>query len=232
MKNVSLNPRLRAIADLVPKGAKLADIGTDHGYLPIYCVQKEICDSCIASDIRPGPLSSAMKHAKEYGVSDRIRFCCASGLTSIMPGEVDTIVIAGMGGETIKSILQNAPWIQSAGVLLILEPQSKVLELQHFLTQCGFILQSASLVEDCGRLYPIWSLNWSSDFQLPYAPFYLDSMQGELLFSQYCTELLNKIRIRLSGLNLSGKNCEESAEIQYLFDQIKRIYDDYSKTDI
>ena len=92
----------------MPLGTRLADIGTDHAYLPVWLVLEGRVASAIASDLRPGPLQRAKETAKTYGTEIDCRLC--NGLTCITPDEVDTIVIAGMGGETIAAILSAAPW--------------------------------------------------------------------------------------------------------------------------
>ena len=108
---MELSPRLDAIARQVPQGARLADIGTDHGYLPVWLLMRGTIERAIAADLREGPLGRARKTARQYGQSEKISFRLCDGLTDIDPDEVDVITIAGMGGETIATILEAAPWI-------------------------------------------------------------------------------------------------------------------------
>ena len=106
-KELQLQPRLQCIASLVPQGARLADVGTDHGYLPVWLLQHGRIESAIASDINALPLDHARATAREYGVTERMDFRLCPGLAKIKAEECDAIAIAGMGGETIAQILAD-----------------------------------------------------------------------------------------------------------------------------
>ena len=109
MGELELTPRLRQAAQWVPQGVRLADIGTDHGHLPIWLMLQGRIQSAIAADLRPGPLSRARENARRYGVTG-IDFRLCDGLSAIRAEECDAVVIAGMGGENIAAILAAAPW--------------------------------------------------------------------------------------------------------------------------
>lgn len=96
---MELSPRLRAVAELVPRGAHFADIGTDHAYLPVWLILHGVIESAIAADLRRGPLERARETAKKYSVSEKMDFRLCDGLTGLREGEADTIAIAGMGGR-------------------------------------------------------------------------------------------------------------------------------------
>ncbi len=138
------------MAALAGSGKSVVDMGTDHGYLPVYFAQNGLFDRIAASDINPGPLDSARASARVYGVYDRIGFHLSDGLKSV-PGEFETVVIAGMGGETMVDIIAACPWAGSAR--LILQPQSKVDKLTEYLGSAGFVCESARLCLDAGKLY-------------------------------------------------------------------------------
>ena len=108
-KHLELTPRLRQIAAWVRQGAHLADVGTDHAYLPVWLTLQGRVASAIASDLRRGPLDRAQETGRRYGVGDRITFRLGNGLAAVAPEECDTIVIAGMGGENIAQILAGHP---------------------------------------------------------------------------------------------------------------------------
>lgn len=131
MKHLQLQPRLRLLADMVPQGARLADIGTDHGYLPVWLMQQGRIASAIAADIGPEPLAHARRTAEEYGTALDLRLC--DGLRGIAAHEADTVVMAGMGGETIIHILTDSPWPRDSGCTLLLQPQTKVELLRLWL---------------------------------------------------------------------------------------------------
>ncbi|MBQ3102732.1 MAG: SAM-dependent methyltransferase, partial [Oscillospiraceae bacterium] len=124
-KKLILQPRLQALSQLVPDGARMADIGTDHGYLPVYLLQEGKITFAIASDINREPLEHARRTALEYHITEHIDFRLCGGLDLIEPHEVDTVVVAGMGGETIAAILSAAPWLMKSEITLLLQPMSK-----------------------------------------------------------------------------------------------------------
>lgn len=149
------SPRLRAIAALVPEGcACLADIGTDHGYIPVSLLLEGKIRRAIAADIGAQPLDRARHTAGQYGVTGKIDFRLGDGLTVLEPGEADVIVIAGMGGDLITEILAAAPWSR-AGPLLLLQPMSKAEVLRAWLPENGYMVSAERLVQDKGVLYPI-----------------------------------------------------------------------------
>ncbi|NLT13462.1 MAG: SAM-dependent methyltransferase, partial [Clostridiales bacterium] len=123
MKYLELSKRLQAIAAYVKQGSAVADIGTDHGYIPVYLAQHNIARRIIAADIRKRPLARAQLSSVEYGVDDRIEFRLTDGLDGLQEAGLDTIIIAGMGGETIAGILERAPWVLTENVRIILQPQ-------------------------------------------------------------------------------------------------------------
>jgi len=155
MKRVKLSKRLRALVDLIDDGASVADIGTDHGLLPVYLVQTDSVKRVVASDISSASLDAARRTADEAGVSDAITFLVAPGLDRIAPTDVDTIIIAGLGGETILSILYDAPWTKHRDIKLILQPQSKIDILCRFLYDSGYLFLSTKSIREKGKNYTI-----------------------------------------------------------------------------
>ena len=154
-RHLELTPRLRQIAAWVPQGAHLADIGTDHAYLPVWLTLHSRVAAAIASDLRMGPLDRARETGRRYGVSDRITFRLGDGLAAVRPEECNTIVIAGMGGENIAQILLRAPWTTSGCHTLLLQPQSRAEILRSFLAEHGYTIRREALVRDRGFLYPV-----------------------------------------------------------------------------
>lgn len=154
MGKLILTQRLSKIASLVRQGSIVVDVGTDHGYIPAWLIQNSVSPRAIATDISAGPLGRADLVAEKYGVKDDIDLRLCDGLSSVLPHEADTVIIAGMGGKTMLDILQNAPWTKTQ-TRLILQPQSKQSELRLWLYQNGYIICEEHLVRDSGKLYNV-----------------------------------------------------------------------------
>ena len=155
MSSPSLSPRLAMCASLARPGKRMADIGTDHGYLPVYLVAQGVCPTAIAADIRPGPLSRARETVKQAGMDSRISLRLGDGLSPVRPEETDDVAITGMGGETIAAILAAAPWCKDGRYRLILQPMSKPEDLREFLFANGFALETERAVREGNRLYTV-----------------------------------------------------------------------------
>lgn len=151
---LTLQPRLHAISSLVPDGAKLVDVGTDHGFIPVRLLLDDRIQTAIASDIGAAPLDHARRTAEQFGVTERVDFRLCDGLCGISEHEVDTVVIAGMGGDNIAAILSAAPWTKN-GTLLLLQPMSKAEVLRRYLPENGYRVIAEQLVADKGVIYPI-----------------------------------------------------------------------------
>ena len=147
------NGRLSLCAEYVRRGSRLADIGTDHGYLPIALCLSGRIPSALACDVNPLPLQSARENIAKYGLSDRILTRLSDGLRSVRADEADDIVIAGMGGELIRDILSAAKWVNDASKLLILQPMTHHDDLIKWLYENGFEIISQKAVLDEGKYY-------------------------------------------------------------------------------
>lgn len=155
MQGETLDRRLQCAARQVRMGSRLADIGTDHALLPVALVRSGVCPYAVASDIRTDPAERAWRAVEEAQLADRIEVRLGPGLSVLQPEEADDLVIAGMGGETIVSILGEAPWIRSSHFRLILQPMSRPEVLRRWLHRAGFLLEAEPAVEDGGHLYSI-----------------------------------------------------------------------------
>lgn len=147
--------RLAALAAFVPQGARLADIGTDHAYLPIELIQDHIIVSAIAGDIHVGPYKAAKEHVEALGLEQKISVRLGNGLAVLSPGEVEVAVIAGMGGQTIIEILNNSIEVTKSLDRLILQPMVAAASVRRWLEENGWYLADERLVQDDGRLYEI-----------------------------------------------------------------------------
>ena len=151
---IPLSKRLEAACRFVKPGDRVADIGCDHGYLGIYLLKNNIASHVYASDIGEGPLNAAVFNAEKFGVRDRIQFYLSDGVQNIPP-DFDTMVCCGMGGDTMISILEAAPWLKDSKYRLILQCQSKRPELRRYLSENGWHIQEETVLRDGRFLYTV-----------------------------------------------------------------------------
>ncbi len=204
MRELALQPRLQLLADMVPAGSRLADVGTDHGYLPVYLLQQGRISRAIASDIVDGPLQHARQTAAEYEV-DGIDFRLCPGLDAIAPHEADTVVIAGMGGETIQAILTAAPWTADGSHLLLLQPMTKVEYLRKWLVDNGYAFTEERLVWDKDHLYPVFTVRGGTQPPLTAAQQHGGVLlDGDPLYGAYLDERIGKLQKAVEGLQKSS----------------------------
>jgi len=151
---MQLSERLKAIASYVIAGEAAADIGTDHAQLPLYLVLNNVCPRVIATDLNEMPLSRARKEVLEYGLLDKIELRLGDGLFPLRPGEVKSVVIAGMGGNTIAEIIKKRPEVAKE-TRLILQPMVDSFDLRLQLGVLGFKIIEEKLVEEKNKIYEI-----------------------------------------------------------------------------
>lgn len=152
---MQLSKRLQMVASFVTPGNRLADIGTDHGYIPIFLVQKGICPSAIASDINKGPLLRAREHIRQSGLGDKIQTRLGNGLETILPGEADTILIAGMGGPLMTEILEQGKPVWDSTAELVLSPHSDIPRVRMYIMQNGYEMIREDMVKEDGKYYVV-----------------------------------------------------------------------------
>lgn len=159
---IPLSKRLEICAGFVHPGDRVADIGCDHGYLSIYLLKNNIASHVYASDIGEGPLQSAHINAHKFGVANRLQLYLSDGVHNI-PRDFDTLICAGMGGDTMVHILENAPWLKSSKYRLILQCQSKTPMLRAYLTQNGWRIAEETALKDGRFLYTVMEVWWQPD---------------------------------------------------------------------
>ena len=153
-----ISKRLLCCASMVQPGSRVADIGTDHGYLGIYLLQSGAARHVIACDLRKDPLENARRNAKLFGVDGEMELRLSDGLEKILPDEVDTVVMAGMGGDLIQKILSQCPWRKREGLQFILQPQSAGNVLRRWLCEDGFEIRREEPVQDGHFLYTVMDI--------------------------------------------------------------------------
>lgn len=208
-KQLQLQPRLALLSALVPPGCRLADVGTDHGYLPVFLLSRGAIRGAIATDIGAEPLHHARCTAAEYGVALDLRLC--DGLSAVKPDEAEVIAIAGMGGETIIGILENAPWTRDGAHQLLLQPMTKATELRRWLAENGYTFTTEHLVWDKGYLYPVLCVSGGEQPPLTEKQCLCGvKLRGDPLYGDYLTHHAQKLRKAAAGLRQSRR--EDAAE--------------------
>lgn len=155
---MELSKRLSAVAGLVTEGVSVADIGTDHAYIPVYLAEQGRNQKIFAMDVNSGPLERAKAHIREHGLTDQIQTRLSDGLKALFPGEAELMIAAGMGGALTIQILQDAPEIAASICEFVLQPQSEIHKVRAYLNQNHYLLTEEEMVEEDGKYYPMMKL--------------------------------------------------------------------------
>lgn len=212
---VRLSARLQTVAGFVRPGSRIADIGTDHGYIPVYLAQTGRIRSALAMDVRPGPLERARAHVEEYGIRAAcpIELRLSDGLKELKPGEADTLIIAGMGGELIIRILDEGRHVWEETEHFILSPQSALDKVRTYLAAHGFMIEDEAMVKDEGKYYTVMSvakgsMEYGSQVHYLYGRILIQKKDRVLM------EFLKKEEHRLKGILRSLKEREGIPETE------------------
>lgn len=157
---IKISERLCMAASLVSEGNRLADVGTDHGYVPIYLLQQQRIPHAIAMDINRGPLERAKEHVRLYQLEEYIETRLSDGVEALMPGEADTILLAGMGGGLVMHILEAGREVCHAARELVLQPQSELSRVRRFLEAEGYVVEAEEMVYEDGKYYPMMRVHY------------------------------------------------------------------------
>ena len=209
-----LSPRLAMAAALVPEGARLTDVGTDHAYLPAALLLAGRIPSAIAADLRPGPLARARRTAAAYGLEGRISFRLCDGLSGIRPEETDAAAIAGMGGETIAAILAAAPWTREGDVPLILQPMSSMPDLRQWLGRNGYRIAEERLAREGEKLYTAWLIRAGEMPSMTAAERYAGKNVNSPLRGEWLDRWLTRAERALAGLTRSSRPGDEARRLE------------------
>lgn len=203
-----LSNRLLACCAFVHPGDRVADVGCDHGYLGIYLLLEGVARSIIASDINEMPLDSARHNAAKYGVSDKMSFHLSGGVRHL-PHNFDSLVCAGMGADTIMSILSDAPWLRDPKYRLILQCQSKRPELRRYLHQHGYAIRREALAQDGKFLYPVMEVVYDPTEEMTEADYYITPAlrrSGSPLLPEFLDHVISGMTKSVGGLAHTGED--------------------------
>ncbi len=223
---IKLDPRLACAASMVRQGAVVADIGTDHAYLPVYLIKNGIVGFAIASDINRGPLERARQSAARYGVEENIRFELADGLEGVNPERegVTDIVICGMGGELIARIIHDSEYTRREGIQLILQPMSSAYELREYMAAAGFDILDERLSRAAGKIYTCILARYDGK-KRKFSPTELllgkrNIEKRELLFDDFAMRHKVGLEKRIAGLTMGGLDTSFEREQVAAIDKI------------
>lgn len=217
-----LDNRLIACTKFIKRNSKIADIGSDHAYLPIWLIKNNIIDYAIASDVREGPLLNAKKNIEKYHLSQKIETRLSDGLQNIKSSEADTIVIAGMGGEIISKIIKDANWLKNTNKNIILQPMSQDEYLRNFLLTENFQIIDEIIASSHEKIYSVMNVKFSKD------KIYVDTLYpyiGKIKpthtneFNVYINQKIGKLKNKILGL----KNQKNISKYEELFNIIKKL---------
>ena len=193
-----ISNRLLACCNYVNQDDRVADVGCDHGYLSIYLLTHSIARSAIASDVNEQPLLSAVHNAEKFGVRDRMEFYLSDGIRNI-PRDFTVMVCAGLGADTMISILESAPWLKNKRYRLILQCQSKTPTLRRYLFESGWRIAEESTVRDGKFLYTVMEVWWEPEYprltpgQWYFSPALLENAAPEV--PKYYRRVRNSLRL-------------------------------------
>lgn len=224
---MNISDRLKIVASMVSDNYSVADIGTDHGYIPIYLVLERGFKKTFAMDINEGPLMRAKENIVKYGVEAYVETRLSDGLWGLKENEAESIVIAGMGGILINRILENGMAVAKSAKELILSPHSDIALVRDFVRENGFKITDENIVYDEGKYYFVFKIvNGSMEFADE-----LDRMYGNILFEkkspvfkEYLLKELDKRNAILVKMNASANNTRKE-EINSEIELIKRGLD-------
>lgn len=212
-----LSARLALCASLIPPCQTVADVGTDHGHLPIWLLKKGVCRTAIAADLREKPLQTARRNAERFGTADKTAFFCSDGLQALTPGSFDVLVCAGMGGDCIAGILAAAPWLCDPRYTLILQPQSSGNDLRRWLGEHGFSIETERLVRDGGFLYAALRARYGGGRPLsPGEQFVSPALRAaeDPLLPEYLARLLRSLEQTVAGIS-RGRTEDDRRKLAY-----------------
>ena len=220
--------RLDEIYKLINRGKGVADIGTDHGEIPVRLALSDYPGTIFASDIHPLPLETARRKAAEAGVEDRIYFSCSDGLEECKADSVDTIIIAGLGADTICSVLDRAEWTMSDKISLILQPMTKGEVLRYWLTCNGYSIEKEQIVRENGSLFRVLCARFSDrNTFLTDAELFLGQKkltENKSAYADYTQKELHKIHRKIKGMEESSVRNPEYRFFQNIYKEMETIY--------
>lgn len=230
---MELSKRLQAVADLISDGMTVADVGTDHGYIPIYLLEAKKSPRVLAMDINEGPLLRAKEHIVQHGLQDAIETRQSDGVAKLQVGEYDCVVIAGMGGALTIKILEEGRAVFRNLKEFVLQPQSELSKVRQYLWEHGYCIIAEDMVLEDGKFYPMMKvingpISEYDTVELRYGklllqqkhPVLKEFLEKELQVKQMILENLNQE----SGPHIEVRKRELEEELEGIRYALQRYY--------
>ncbi|HFI0134706.1 TPA: tRNA (adenine(22)-N(1))-methyltransferase TrmK [Streptococcus suis] len=220
-----LSRRLEAVASYVPQGARLADVGSDHAYLPLFLVEQGRIDFAVAGEVVQGPYQSALQNVEQAGQSDKISVRMANGLAAVeLDDQVSTVTIAGMGGRLIAEILEAGKDKLGSVERLVLQPNNREDDVRRWLLAHDFQLIAEEILEENDKIYEILvaekgNVDLTAD-QLRFGPYLLEEQSAT--FQKKWLKELDKLTYALEQVPLE-RQADRSA-ISQKIQQIQEVF--------
>lgn len=233
MEGYNLSKRLSRVAEWIKDtgSRSVADIGTDHGYLPIYLASSKTADRVIAMDVRKQPLAKAERNIQNYGVSDKVCVRQSDGLEKLESGEVEAVTVCGMGGRLIRSILEKGHAVFNKDTQIIVSPQSEIREFREYLLSSGYSIVRECFLKEDNQYYTIMDCRYEPDFEL-FLRYGRDNLmkKNEDLYLYLKKELDTNLKI-LDTVSRAGAS-ERMTQIKEDIYYIRKALVDYYEDDI
>ena len=213
---VKLSNRLQMVADLVRPGKILADIGTDHAYLPVYLILENLISNAYAADLKPGPLENARATVEKYGLSDKVELVLSDGIRALKPNCCEDFVIAGMGGNLISDILDAVSWIRKPGTHFVLQPQSHAEVLREYLLNSGYEILRENVTAEGKHMYLCMEVVYTGEMQsYEKSDFYIGKLpeSDSCLKEDYLKFIKKRLEIKRDALL---KSDPQNEDLKYL----------------
>lgn len=233
---MKLSRRLETVISFVPARSRVADVGTDHGYVPIRLIEDGIAEHAIAMDVREGPLLRAKEHIAQYEMEDRIETRISDGLAGLKPGEADAVILAGMGGELMLQILRDGSHVREQISCFVLSPQSELELFRRGLEELGLVIRREAMVYEDGKYYTVMAaengrMHYEQSFRYRYGDCLIRQKSETLKrFLEQEEQKLETICRQLAAQDTRRAD-ERLAEIRGELSQIKETYDAMQGTD-
>lgn len=211
------------VASFIKKNEKIADIGTDHAYLPAFLITSGICNEAIASDVVTGPLENAKKIIKKENLEEKIKLFLSNGLDEYQKDDADVFIFAGMGGTLITELLEKTDWIKDEHIRFVFQPMSHCEDIIKFLCDNGFEIEEQKACLDNGKYYTAFSARYTGNISKHNKSFYYIGLLTKNITDEskeYIKKQYNKLKKKYDALKNNNKEFNKQEELKEILDEI------------